>query len=1279
MTSPSDQELPAGGASPASGAGSDVGPADLLEASLDAAVNVVSAREGLGRLVTLRKQGQPLVRVQGCEGAFQALTLARLAQELPREALPVIAVVKDEAQAQALARDLQFFLGSQSGDDAAGPARRDVLTLPGIEIGPWVDASPDRRAILQRLGTLFRLSQGPGLAGQVVVASVLALCRRVVPRAAFADLVDILQAEQEIDRDATLALLQRAGYTRMPVCEDPGTFAVRGGVIDLFVPLYRFPVRIELYGDLVESMRFYDPATQRTLRSLDELFIHPVRETLLTKGNRLRERLLEAGDAASHPSSRTRQILEQIESGEDFFGIEALTPAFHQRMASIAEYLPAHPTFFLSEPHQLADALMDELIASDEAYRRRLEERRLAFPPADFYLNPDEFAGLCADPSGGELPDRADPAYRPYRIEAQGLTILEYESEPAAATPLAEVPELRFLARDHRDLQAELHRGRAEKHDHLLQPLVRRLREHRDNGTHTLLISPNLQHGERLEQMLKGYGLFPHLHRPGVAGLMAEQAHGGVHIFDILDERTWAHGFESSAKAKKGAGRLEIRSGPLHRGFDLPLDGVALYCESEIFGEKAARRSAKAPKKPSMGEFKDLEVGAYLIHKLHGVGIYKGLTKLPLKGGKVQVDFMHLGYEGGSLYLPVWRLNEVQRYVGAEGLTPKVDRLGGETWLKTKSKVSKEVRQMAEELLQIYAQREALPGHSFRLDESAEQLFQEFEATFPFEETPDQQRAIDDVLADMDQERPMDRLVCGDVGYGKTEVAMRAAMKAALSGKQVAVLAPTTVLVEQHAATFTERFKDLPVRLASLSRFRSRAEQVETIKGVALGGIDVVIGTHRMLSSDVRFKDLGLVIIDEEQRFGVAHKERLKKLRTQLDTLTLTATPIPRTLHMAMSGLREISIITTPPADRLAIRTVVARENDDLIRDGVKKELARGGQVFFVHNRVESIGKWARRLHELLPDVRVLVGHGQMGAEELEQVMLDFVDGKAEVLLCTTIIESGLDIPRANTMFVDRADTFGLSQLYQLRGRIGRSKERAYCYLLVPPQESMSSEAKQRLAVLQRFTELGAGFNIASHDLEIRGAGDLLGAKQSGTIAAVGFEMYTQLLSEAVAELRGEPLVQDRDPELTCDLPGFIPDDYLPDTGQRLDFYKRLSAAQNEEEVGAILVELHDRYGQPPEEVELLGDIMAVKSLGRRLGATAIELSDARLALALAEDTPLQPADVMKLVNQPKSPWRLTPDMRLMRGWQGEEEKKGRLRLAKGLLADLLSRGGGKA
>lgn len=1199
-------------------------------------------RQALPRLLSLVSGGTRLLRCLGTLGPLQALLIARLVESLPAKSLPLVAVVADEASARALRKDLQFFLHrGQSSDDPA--ASDPVIGLPELDVTPWDDASPERAAVLSRMSTLFRLSQGSVLSAQVVVASVEALSRKVVPKEAFADLVDIVAANEELDRDQTIKRLAQGGYTRAPVCEDPGTYAVRGGVLDVFVPLYRFPARIEFYGDLVESIRFYDPTSQRTLRKTDEIYIHPVRETILTRGHKLRERLLEVGDLAVHPSSRTRNVLEQIESGTDFFGVESLIPAFHARMASLREYLPEQATFVVVEPHRLYDSLRDLHHDGEAAYQKRIAEHKLAFPPSEFYLQPDELKQLL----------RGTSASTALCVELDPLIIAGED---------AGIPTVKLCGEDHRLLAAELQRGQREKHEHILKPLVSVLRKNQDDGIRSIIVAGSLQGGERLDGLLRGYGLKPLLHRPGLSSLAVEQKSGeALHRFDLLDADPTL------------IGRIEIRVGTLLRGVDLPLDRVSIFSEAEIFGEKAVRKASKTSKKPSLGDLKNLEVGGYVVHPLHGVGRYRGLTKLPVRSGGVAIDFMHIEYDGGQLYLPVWRLSEVQRYVGAEGMTPKLDRMGGETWQKTRSKVVREIQQVAEELLKIYAQRQALPGHAFVLDSDAEQLFAEFEATFPFEETPDQERAIGDVLGDMEASRPMDRLVCGDVGYGKTEVAMRAAAKAVLAGKQVAVLAPTTVLVEQHAATFAARMKTLPITVASLSRFRSRTEQLKELKDLHEGRLDIIVGTHRLLSTDVRFKDLGLVIVDEEQRFGVKHKERLRQFRSQVDTLTLTATPIPRTLHMALSGIREISIISTAPADRLAIRTIVARESDDLIRDGIQRELKRGGQVFFVHNRVETIGKWARRLQELCPGIRIRTGHGQMEPEELEEVMLDFVEGRADVLLSTTIIESGLDIPRANTMFVDRADTFGLSQLYQLRGRIGRSTQRAFCYLLIPPEANMTADAKQRLHVLQRFSDLGSGFSIASHDLEIRGAGDLLGTRQSGTIAAVGFEMYTRMLEEAVAELRGQPLERPLDPDITCDLLAYIPEEYLPDTGQRLDFYRKLGLGEDEEQVADVLTELSDRYGSLPDEVKCLGDLMCVKALARKLRCAQLELTESRLGLSLRDDTPLDPLKVAKLVSKPKSPWRLTPDQRLQRSWIGDKERADRLQLAKGLLTDLLA------
>ncbi|HEX8114032.1 MAG TPA: DEAD/DEAH box helicase, partial [Kofleriaceae bacterium] len=682
-------------------------------------------------------------------------------------------------------------------------------------------------------------------------------------------------------------------------------------------------------------------------------------------------------------------------------------------------------------------------------------------------------------------------------------------------------------------------------------------------------------------------------------------------------------------------------------------DGVALVTAADVFGQRThhaqrQRKRAKDALLGGVGDFSMLSPGDYLVHQRHGVGRYHGLEKIAVGAASLlqtqaigaaapalqQIDALKLEYDGGTLYLPVYRLGEVQRYVGAEGHTPRLDKLGGQTWEATRSKVARHVRALAEELLQLYAQRAALPGHRFP---PADDGFRELEATFPFDETPDQAAAIDAVLTDMESPRAMDRLVCGDVGYGKTEVALRAIFRAVQGGKQACLLAPTTVLVEQHFRTMTERFAGFPVNIGKLSRFQPRGEQIETVKKAAEGKLDVVVGTHRLLSPDVRWKDLGLLVIDEEQRFGVAHKERIKKSRTQVDVLTLTATPIPRTLHLAMANLRDLSIIATPPADRRAVRTFVSRIDDTTIREAIERELGRGGQVFFIAPTIGNMGlrardprlpnpdepprrtrprdddrtidEWTEYLQGLVPAARIGIGHGALPADQLEDVMLRFVRGELDVLVATTIVESGLDIPRANTMFIARADAFGLAQLYQLRGRIGRSKDRAYCYLLVPEPEHITDEARRRLETLQRFTELGAGFQIASADLEIRGGGELLGAKQSGSIAAVGFDQYVKMLEAVVAELGGKPIHSAIDPELAIETPGFIPDDYVPDPGQRLELYKRLSAVETDDELQGVMTEIADRYGPIPGDVALLGELMGVKAIARGAGALALEIS----------------------------------------------------------------------
>jgi transcription-repair coupling factor (superfamily II helicase) len=665
--------------------------------------------------------------------------------------------------------------------------------------------------------------------------------------------------------------------------------------------------------------------------------------------------------------------------------------------------------------------------------------------------------------------------------------------------------------------------------------------------------------------------------------------------------------------------------------------------------------------------FGDLKEGDIIVHTDFGVGRYAGLVKMEVRG--IPGDFLALEYAGkDKVYLPVSRMRLIQKWTGGDPEKVALDKLGGTSWEKTKRRVKEQLLKMAAELLQMYAARKAHPGHAYS---PPDRYFHQFEADFEFEETPDQAKAIEDVLADMQKPTPMDRLVCGDVGYGKTEVAMRAAFKAALDRRQVAVLVPTTVLAQQHFQSFKKRFKDYPVSIEVISRLKTPQETRDILRRAKEGKLDILIGTHKLLGGEVTFKDLGLIVVDEEQRFGVKQKEALKRLRTQVDVLTLTATPIPRTLNMAMSGVRDMSIIATPPQDRRAIRTFVQKYDEGVIREAILREVQRGGQVFFVHNRVESIGAMEQKLAELVPEVSVSVAHGQMREGELDKVMTAFVEKKFQVLLSTAIIESGIDISNANTMIVDQADQFGLAQLYQLRGRVGRSRERAYAYLLVPARRAITKDAQRRLEVLQAFTELGAGFSIASHDLEIRGAGNLLGGEQSGAIEAIGFDMYAQLLDEAVAELKGEPLRQQVEPEVQLPIPALIPDDYVPDVHQRLVFYKRFSQAGTPDEVTDLRAELVDRFGEAPDEVDHLSEQTLLKIDMRELRLRGLETGAAKVVVTLGPDAALDPVKLAALVQRSQGVYRLTPDMKLVARVPAEVRDAGFIPEARKVLRDL--------
>ncbi|MEK6606411.1 MAG: transcription-repair coupling factor [Myxococcota bacterium] len=1128
--------------------------------------------EVLGRL----RRGDVCVRATGLRGGAAAMVVARLAEtEAKVGPPPILVVCADESRARGFARDVRFFLGG--GDDMGQRAE----FLPVSEATPYAEVAPDAEPTQRRLALLFRVAHGLG--PDVLVASAESLRRRVIPRQAFEARCHHVAAGEEVGRDALAERLVEAGYERAPVVEDPGTFAVRGAVIDVFVPLYRYPARIEWDGDRACSIRLFEPATQRTLRKQADLFVHPARETIRTGGD-LRAAIVHAADEAGAPSSRARELCERLDAGQAFLGAEGFVPAMHLRLESVLDYLPSGSLVVIDDPAGVVEATRADAAIAGDAFAARRGEGAIVLPPDAHYLSPD---ALISAVSGRR------------RIELRPLA-LEGEAAIDAGAKSLDV------------LAADLRLSRAS--DDPLGPLVARLAEWRAAGMTILAQVSMAAQAERLRA--------------------------------LLDAR--------------GVGAPEIQVGDLGAGF--VLEERVVVAEAELFGPRIHRRAARQSARAA--DLHDLQGGDLVVHQEHGIARYRGLVALTLAA--VRGDFVHLEFAGGDkLYLPIYRLALIERYRGGDGESVPLDRLGGETFARRKRKASEDAQALAEDLLQIYAQRQAAAGHAHAQPDA---MFAEFEATFPFDETLDQERAIGEVLADLQGDKPMDRLVCGDVGFGKTEVALRAAFLAAAGGKQVVVLAPTTILVEQHLRTFRERLADWPVRVEGLSRFRERAEIARTLKDLAAGKVDIVVGTHRLLSPDVRFKDLGLVIVDEEHRFGVVHKERLKKMRAEVDVLAMTATPIPRTLHLSLAGIRDLSVIATPPEDRLAVRTILARTDDATIRDAIRKELARRGQVFFVHNRVESIGDWAVKIRALVPEARVGVGHGQMSAAALEKVMLGFVAGEIDVFVTTAIIESGLDIPRANTMLIHRADTFGLAQLYQLRGRVGRGKERALCWLLVD-SEALPGDARRRLDAVLRYGDLGSGFALATADLDIRGAGELLGGKQTGHIAALGFETYARILEEAVGELRGEPIRRASDPEILADLPGYIPETHVEDAGQRLDLYQRLAQASGEDDVRNIVEEMRDRYGPEPPEVVTLARLMTLKAAARALGATSLEIARGRVAIALDERTPLHAAKVAAMAARRGSPWKLTPDGRVVRALPPDEPD--RLDAARRALAEL--------
>jgi transcription-repair coupling factor (superfamily II helicase) len=1137
------------------------------------------------------------LHVAGVAGSMPALVARAVALAQTK---PVVCVTADLEAARRLTDDLGFVWGNGKAETPQG----DVLLFAPPESSPYADVNPDRRGAMARLVTLFHLAHA--LPWRFLVVPAAGLVRKVVPRRVVEQHTLRIMAEQEIDRDGFIARLSAAGYLRVPLVEDPGTFAVRGSVIDMWPASSEHPVRLELYGDLVLSLRPFDSSLQRTFGQLAELWLPPAREAILTPESveRAREFVRALCDGIDLPSSRARALVEDVASGRAFFGAEGFLPAYY-RLESLFQYIPDDAVVMLEDPPSLTRAVREEL---ERAAAHAAEKGSAPHLPEGELYDDEEAAAEAMSRRPVLALHRA-----PVTGGAAERDLTRFELAPEETPSLA--------ARDQADLERAVQQARGSRGKHgALDPLIERLNAWREAGLSVFLSARSETQAERLASLVR--------HRDVPCSLFAGP-------FDPM-----------ALEARRRGAEVSVVVGSLASGVVAPAERLVLVTEEEIFGRRTHRAEGRSKRsaKAFLEDLRALEVGNYVVHVEHGIGQYQGLLHKDIGGSTV--DLIVVEYAGGDkLYLPVYRLNQIQKWSGGEG-TPKVDRLGGQTFSKTKQRVEKQVRQMADELLRLYAERQAMPGEAVP---AVDDDYRAFEATFPFDETPDQANAIADVARDLEQPRPMDRLVCGDVGFGKTEIAIRAAFRVAQAGKQVAVLCPTTVLAQQHWLSFESRMKSYPLQVAVLSRFQTKQEQAATVRGLRDGTVDIVIGTHRLLSKDVHFKRLGLLVVDEEQRFGVTHKERIKQLKRSVDVLTLTATPIPRTLQMAVSGLRDMSLIATPPVDRRAIRTIVTRSDDAVIREAIRRELARGGQIFYVYNRVDGIHERALRVQTLVPEARVAVGHGQMSESVLEQTMFDFIAGRYDVLVATAIIESGLDIPRANTIIIDRADMFGLAQLYQLRGRVGRSKERAYCYLVVPPPSAMSDEARARVEALERHTDLGSGFQIASLDLELRGAGDLLGGEQSGNVSQVGFDLFCQMLEEAVHELRGEPVVHEVEPELSFEVEALLPDDYIADVGVRLSLYKRLASAENPDEVADLATEMEDRFGPPPGEAKKLVHLMRIKTELRRLRALGCEASPRGVTLHLREDTPLDPEKILALVTKKGSPYRVTPDMRVTR------------------------------
>jgi transcription-repair coupling factor (superfamily II helicase) len=1079
---------------------------------------------------------------------------------------PLIIVVDGNKEAESLAETVETFFKLMVAEDAGAPQ-----LLPALDVLPTQNLSPHAEICEARAIGLWRLAANRAPVTILPVASALL---RIEPGEFYRQLALRLKVGDELPLEDVVAHLQSIGYERREPVEMVGEYSVRGGILDVFSPESQKPVRIDMFGDLVESIRRFDVESQRSILKVDDCTLLPLTE--YQKSSALFSQLGELLRVAGIPGR------DLPPPGDPFPGWEMIQPMVRPRNSSVFGLLNK-PVVVWDEPEQIKSAA--------ERFWKRLDqiERSPACDPDRVYFRWEDLQRQAAPApqlSLKELEIQVGQASWPVPSD-------NAESQPASSLHIATRPTMAF----HGNMQVAIAEART---------LV-------ESGNRVAFFAFSTGEVERVADILNEYGIAYQL---GLEQVESTPAY--------LAERAYMAGSAASIQVIKG----QIRRGTAFVESNIVVFGAEdLFEASELIARDSSSKSRLAT---FSADLIDLKPDDYVVHAEHGVAQFLGLREI--SQGDAQGDYMLLEYAGGSkLYVPLTRMDLIQRFRGGGESAPALDRMGGATWTRTKSRIKAKMRDMADELLKLYASRKMADGFNFSVDSNWQR---EFEDAFEFTETRDQLNAVQEIKRDMESPHPMDRLLCGDVGFGKTEVVMRAAFKALGDGKQVAVLAPTTVLVFQHFETFKRRFQPFPVRVEMFSRFRSPKELQASLADLAEGKVDLAIGTHRLLSQDVQFRDLGLVIVDEEQRFGVKHKERLKQLKKSVDVVTMSATPIPRTLHMSLLGLRDMSVIETPPKDRLSIHTVVAPFQPELIRSAIELELGRGGQIYFLHNRIDSIWERAHMIQQLVPSARIGVGHGQMGEAELEKTMLQFMRHEFDVLVCTTIIENGLDIPLANTMLVERAERYGLSELYQLRGRVGRSNRRAYAYLLVPPDTELTEIARKRLAALKEFSDLGAGFKIAALDLELRGAGNLLGGEQHGHINSVGFDTYTRLLEETVRELKGEEIVPEIHSSLNLSLDIRIPTDYIGDENQRLRAYRQIANAADAAARERAEKEMEDRYGPVPDAVRNLLQYSALKTLAEQIGIEAIDRRNALLSVKFHTETRVDPARLMNIVSK---------------------------------------------